>query len=101
MPDGSPRRDLLQWLFPVAVVILSVLLLQLCFSRRELRAVPVAPENGVLDIRALDPDGAVYEVANNWDFYPGALYTPEDFRLGTAGEKAGAGASASQAACGT
>lgn len=101
MPDGSPRRDLLQWLFPVAVVILSVLLLQLCFSRRELRAVPVAPENGVLDIRALDPDGAVYEVANDWDFYPGALYTPEDFRLGTAGEKAGAGASASQAACGT
>ena len=55
----------------------------------------------MLDLRGEDAANCVFDVANNWDFYPQALYTAEDFASGAAGEKASAEASASDTNYGT
>lgn len=61
----------------------------------------IVPQNGVLDLRNIDVSDRVFNVANRWDFYPGALYTSEDFSAGKTGEKAAPEVSASDSAFGT
>lgn len=39
---------------------------------------------GVLDVRGTDFTSQVYALSGQWEFYHGQLYTPEDFRQGTA-----------------
>ena len=82
------RRDLTRCLFPVAIVALSLLLMEGLFS---LRVVPVdrlGSREGVLDAREADFAGSVFQLSGNWEFYPHRLYTAEDFARGRAGEKA-------------
>ena len=98
---GSFDKKLLRWLLPVAVVILGVLLLQTAASQSTYQIRNISPQDGVLDLRGEDAANCVFDVANNWDFYPQALYTAEDFASGAAGEKASAEASASDTNYGT
>ena len=40
----------------------------------------IGPENGVLDVRGISFEDTIYHFVNNWDYYPGKLYRPEDFQ---------------------
>lgn len=49
-------------------------------SQRLLTSMPeIGPKDGVADVRECALDETVYHLVNNWDYYPGKLYTPEDF----------------------
>lgn len=61
-----------------------MLLLQSVLSLKEAYVQEIAPQDGVLDIRNVDMENGIFNVANNWDFYPERLYTSEDFSAGTA-----------------
>ena len=95
------NKNIFRWLLPVAIVVLSVLLIQNIFSRKEYSVQELSPQDGVLDIRDIDMSEGVFNIANNWDFYPEALYTSEDFASGAAGEKSKPEASASDTPYGT
>lgn len=95
------NKNLMRWFLPVAIVILSVLLLQNVFSQKADSVQELAPENGILDIRNIDVSSGVFNIVNNWDFYPTALYTSEDFASGAVGEKSKPEASASDTPYGT
>ena len=101
MQSGHINKKLLCWLLPVAIVILSVFLLQAVFSQRTYHVQGITPQDGVLDIRDADVSSCVFNIANEWDFYPAALYTSEDFASGAAGVKAGPEESASDTPYGT
>ncbi|OUN21437.1 HAMP domain-containing sensor histidine kinase [Pseudoflavonifractor sp. An85] len=89
------------WLLPLVVVVLSILLLHSIFSGRAVSVQELVPVDGVLDIRETDLSAGVYNIRNNWDFYPAALYTSEDFASGAAGEKAADDVSTSDFSYGT
>lgn len=40
----------------------------------------VTPKDGVLDIRDISFEDQIYHLNNNWDYFPGKLYVPEDFK---------------------
>ncbi len=101
MRSACAKKKLLGWLLPVAIVALSVLLLQAVFSQSDFHIQKVTPQDGVLDIRGTDVSGSVLDIANAWDFYPEALYTSEDFAAGKTAEKAAPGTSASAVPYGT
>ena len=101
MQSDHINKKLLRWLLPVAIVILSVFLLQVVFSQRTYHIRGITPQDGVLDIRDADVSSCVFNIANEWDFYPEALYTSEDFTSGAAGVKAGPEESASDTPYGT
>lgn len=93
MQAGRIRNSRTPWLLPLAVAVLGVALLWGLFAYRSVPVQQLVPQNGVLDIRDTDLSGGVFEVANSWDSYPSALYTPEDFAVGAVGEPGdGAGA---------
>ena len=82
MRSGYINKKLLRWFLPVAIVVLSVFLLQVVFSQRAYHVQGITPQDGVLDIRDVDVSNCVLNIANEWDFYPAALYTSEDFASG-------------------
>ena len=45
-----------------------------------------AMENGVIDLTDMDLSAAVAKLPLTWEYYPGKLYAPEDFKAGTAGQ---------------
>lgn len=45
------NKNIFRWLLPVAIVVLSVLLIQNIFSRKEYSVQELSPQDGVLDIR--------------------------------------------------
>ena len=71
---GTARR----FVFPVLVLVLVGAFLLLCRGRVQTRFPELHPENGVMDARAADFGHNVYHLVNNWDYWPGALYTPEE-----------------------
>ena len=101
MRSGHINKKLLRWLLPVAIVVLSVFLLQAVFSQRAYRIQGITPKDGVLDIRDADVSSCVLNIANEWDFYPAALYTSEDFAYGSAPVKADPEESPSETPYGT
>ena len=68
MRSGHINKKLLRWLLPVAIVVLSVFLLQAVFSQRTYHIQKITPQDGVLDIRNADVSGCVFNIANEWDF---------------------------------
>lgn len=78
-----------------------MLLLNGIFSLRSVTVPEIRPQDGVLDIRDIDISSGVFNVANNWDFYPEKLYTSQDFKSGTVVEKAEENVSASNFSYGT
>lgn len=52
-------------------------------SGRFIKSTPeVRAEDGVVDIHGVPLDTQIYHLVNNWDFYAGHLFGPEDFRNG-------------------
>ena len=98
---GHINKKMLRWLLPVAFVVLSVFLLQAVSSQRAYHIQGITPQDGVLDIRDADVSSCVLNIVNDWDFYPAALYTSEDFASGAAAVKAGPEESASDTPYGT
>ena len=39
----------------------------------------IGPKDGIADVREYPLDEKVHHLVNDWDYYPGKLYTPEDF----------------------
>ena len=72
----------LQWLLPVAAVALVVLMMQLFLGRISGQLRTLSPVDGMLDITGVDLSREVINVENDWNFYPNALYTSEDFASG-------------------
>lgn len=95
------NKNLFQWLLPITIVVLSVLLLHNVFSRKDYSIRGVEPENGILDIRDVDVSDSIINIMNNWDFYPSKLYMPDDFASGAAEGKASPEESASDTPFGT
>ena len=50
MRSGHINKKLLRWLLPVAIVVLSVFLLQAVFSQRAYRIQGITPQDGVLEV---------------------------------------------------
>lgn len=61
------NKNLLRWFLPVAIVVLSVLLLHNIFSQKADPIQEIAPKNGILDIRNVDVSSGVINIVNNWD----------------------------------
>lgn len=101
MRSGHVNKPLLRWLLPVAIVILSVFLLQAFSSANTYPIQEITPRDGLLDIRDADAANCVFNIANEWDFYPAALYTSEDFASGAAAAKSDPEESASDTPYGT
>ena len=100
MQTEKERDRHLRWQVPVVIVLLAALLAQLFFARISGHLRVTIPVDGVLDLTEIDLSQEVVNIQNSWDFYPGVLYTPEDFALGGRdlphlGEKGG------EARCGT
>ena len=101
MQSDQIHKNLLRWFLPVAVVVLSILLLQIIFSPKYTSIQEITPKDGILDIRNVDIESNVFNINNNWDFYPAALYTSKDFASGHVGEKAKDDVSSSDVSYGT
>ena len=95
------NRKHLFWFLPVAALVISVLLLQGVFSRKQTSFREISPYEGVLDITEEDFSDEVVNVQNNWDFYPGVLYDSADFASGNVGEKEAPEVSSSDFSYGT
>lgn len=93
--------DILQWLIPVIVVLISIFLLQEILSVGMVSVQEIKPQNGVLDMSSADVSEKIFNVENSWDFYPGKLYTSDDFFSGKTDNKAENNVSASDYAFGT
>lgn len=63
----------------VLVLLLVGAVLLVCRSRVQTEFPELRPEDGILDAREADFEHEVYHLVNHWDYYPGALYEPEDF----------------------
>lgn len=83
---GNKIRKRLFWLLPVLVIVFAVILLQSIFMRRQTEFREISHETGVLDITDVDMSEEVFNIPNNWDYYPGRLYTSEDFASGNIDE---------------
>ena len=64
---------------PVIVILVMALFFALCSGRFPSDIPEIWFDGGFADIREYDFDKQVYNMVNNWDYFPGALYTPEDF----------------------
>lgn len=78
-----------------------ILGLQSLAAQRQQRFQGLSPENGVLNLTQVDVSQTVYQVVNNWDFYPNQLYDAQDFAQGISEEKAAPEVSAAQVPYGT
>lgn len=91
----------MRWLFPVIVVLISILLLQRILSVRMISVQDIKLQDGVLDMRGADVSEKIFNIESSWDFYPGNLYTSDDFLSGKTEEKAEKNISSSDYAYGT
>lgn len=90
-----------RWLLPVVLVVCALQLMQSLFSLRSVNVQTLQGENGLVDLRQAELSTGVFQLDGPWEFYPGVLYTPEDFAAGRAGQKAAEEVSPSDYACGT
>lgn len=59
-------------------VLLIAFSLLLILNRQQKKTVSIYPENGILEIDRLDCTSNIYQIMNNWDFFPNELYTPQN-----------------------
>ena len=74
--NGMFQRVVCRFL-PAVLAVCGLLALAGAFFARGAAAREISVRDGVLDIRQLDVDSGVFEVNGRWEFYPGALYSPE------------------------
>ena len=74
------QKDIFKkYIVPIFAVLFIVCVLQMLMARRETNFVELKAEDGILDIRSIDFENEIYTIANDWNFYPNALYTSADF----------------------
>lgn len=101
MKQTGRRARKLRWLLLVVLVVLALRLLQGLFTLRSGPVQLLRVEEGWLDLQTVDTAAGVFQLEGSWEFYPGALYTGEDFAAGRVGQPAGEGVSPSDYGCGT
>lgn len=69
----------------VFILILTLCLALFFTSSRPFTSEGPKAGDGIADFRETDFTSSVYELAGQWEFYYGQLYTPEDFEQGTPG----------------
>lgn len=75
-------RDVIrQNYLPALVLLMIAVFFILCKSRLQTEFPEVRPLDGILDVRDVDFSSGVWHVVNEWDYYPGQLYAPEDFAV--------------------
>ena len=67
------RKNWKKWIFPFVAIIMIILVLQLYYSRRQIHFTELYPQNGILDITDIEFSDEVYNVVNQWDYYPHKL----------------------------
>ena len=98
---NNKKRKGLFWILPIFAVVFTIILLQSFFIRRQTEFREIPHETGVLDITDVDMSEEVFTIPNNWDYYPGKLYTSEDFASGNIDETTADGAIADNQDFGT
>ncbi|MBR5421571.1 MAG: HAMP domain-containing histidine kinase [Lachnospiraceae bacterium] len=80
---GSRIRSTIKTAF-FPLIVITVLGLFFFLSRMRFgKEIPeIIHEFGFADIRGYDLDRQVYALNNNWDYYPGGLYTPQELEEG-------------------
>ncbi len=68
-----------RYLPPVLVIAVIAVFFFLSRMRFETPTVKIVYDDGYADITECDFENKVYFLLNNWDYYPGKLYTPADF----------------------
>ncbi|MCR5119774.1 MAG: HAMP domain-containing histidine kinase [Lachnospiraceae bacterium] len=68
-----------KYLLPTVVMVLLAVFFVLCRGRFNTDIPVIGHEDGYADIRGYDLSHGVYHLVNNWDCFPGTLYTPADF----------------------
>lgn len=76
-----------RYALPVLVLLLVATFFLYVRGRMQTEFPELRPEDGVLDVRSVDFSDKVYHVVNQWDYYPGHLYTPNDFAGSDAPQK--------------
>ena len=78
--EKTPIHSVMKKAVLPVIVVLVMAAFFAAFSGRFPSDIPeIGHEDGFADIRGYDFGTQVYNLVNNWDFYPGALYTPRDF----------------------
>ena len=80
MKKETSLKTALNILLPAAVLLVIAVFLVFCRSRFQTEFPVLSPEDGILDVRKVDFSKEVYHLRNSWDYYPGVLYEPQDFR---------------------
>lgn len=73
-------KFLFNFIVTVMLLILTWLFYLFVSDRVNMDFPEICPEDGILDARNVSFQNTIYHVVNNWDYYPGELYWPEDFR---------------------
>lgn len=77
----NKKRGVLFGVILPMVVIIGIGAFFVGVRRRMITSMPeVRAVDGVVDIREVPIEKEVYHLVNNWDFFKGKLYYPEDFR---------------------
>ena len=70
--------------FNIIVTVLMLLLAWILYlfmgTRIDTPFPELYPKDGIVDARGVDFQNLIYHLVNSWDYYPGELYWPEDFR---------------------
>ncbi|MBR5420000.1 MAG: HAMP domain-containing histidine kinase [Lachnospiraceae bacterium] len=75
----SIRVFLKRALFPLVVIFFLAAFFFASRLRFEQKTPKIVHEYGFADLRECDFENTVYNLLNNWDYFPGVLYTAEDF----------------------
>ncbi len=87
MRKSSVGRLVRQYALPLLVLILLAGFLLYCRGRVQTAFPVISPQDGVADVRDVDFGAGVYHLENHWDYWPGALYTPQELNAPGAPEK--------------
>ena len=68
------------YLLPALVLLLIAVFLIFARGRFRIDFPILTPQDGVVDARDVDFSEEIYHIVNHWDYYPGQLYTPQDFQ---------------------
>lgn len=79
MADTRIRDIIKKGILPVIVILVMAVFFALCSGRFPSDVPEIWFDGGFADIRGYDFDSQVYNLVNNWDHFPNALYTSEDF----------------------
>ena len=79
MSGRKIQSILRKYLPPLLVIAVIAVFFFMSRMRFETATIKIEPHDGFADITEYDFAHKVYYLLNNWDYFPGKLYTPADF----------------------